>query len=257
MMICASRRTDIPAFQSEWFMSRLRAGSIAVRNPVVRDVIRTYDITPKNVNCIMFMSKNPKPMIKHIDEIKGMGYDIIFQVTITPYGQDIEGNVPDKTKVIESFNRISDKIGAERTIWRYDPILMNKDFTIERHIDIFEDYCDIIRTRRCVFSFVDDFPKLKGALQRNGIRAPDTEECKLFVSAAKEITASKGIDLISCCEDTDVEKGCVNERYMRSLGIGYEKASPYREGCGCVKCIDIGTYATCDHRCVYCYANIV
>lgn len=256
MMICASRRTDIPAFQSEWFMSRLRAGSISVRNPICKDVMTKYELSPKKVDCIVFMSKNPQPMEKHLDEIIGMGYQMVFQITITPYGQDIEGHVPDKHDVIDSFNRISDRIGKERMIWRYDPILINNEFSIEKHIDLFDDYSDRIRTERCVFSFLDIFKKIEKSCAEHNIRAPNQEEMQLFVSAAKEICSDKGIDLVSCCEDTDVEKGCMNERYMKTIGIPYQKAPPYREGCRCVKCIDIGTYSTCDHRCVYCYANL-
>lgn len=256
MIVCASRRTDIPAFQSEWFLSRLRAKNIVVKNPIVDGVYSKIDLSPENVDCIVFMSKNPEPIVKHLPEI-GKNYEIIFQITITPYGKDIEKNVPEKKKVIDSLKSVSEAIGRERTIWRYDPILINHEYSIEKHIDRFEEMCSEISeySERCVFSFVDVYPKLEKGFSSLGIRMPDEEERKLFVDAAKEISSSCGVDLVSCCEDTDVEKGCLSEKYMKRLGIKYEKSPALRDGCRCVKAIDIGTYSTCGHGCVYCYAN--
>ncbi|MDD2935779.1 MAG: DUF1848 family protein, partial [Candidatus Methanomethylophilaceae archaeon] len=95
MIICASRRTDIPAFHSEWLINRLRAGYAMVRNPICDEVVYRVDLDCRSAGCLYLISKDPRPMMPYLDEIKGMGYDMIFQVTITPYGKDLEPGVPD------------------------------------------------------------------------------------------------------------------------------------------------------------------
>ncbi|MCL1978580.1 MAG: DUF1848 domain-containing protein, partial [Methanomassiliicoccaceae archaeon] len=121
MIICASRRTDIPAFHAEWLMNRIRGGYALVRNPVARNVVYKVDMQPRNVDLLMLMTKDPRPMTPYISELKEMGMNIGFQITITPYGRDIEPRVPDKADAIEAFRTISGMIGKERTVWRYDP----------------------------------------------------------------------------------------------------------------------------------------
>ncbi|MBQ5397217.1 MAG: DUF1848 family protein, partial [Candidatus Methanomethylophilus sp.] len=123
MIISASRRTDIPAFHMEWMMNRLRAGYCLVRNPMVANVVYRIDLDPKNVDAIIFVTKNPAPVIPHLKEIASMGHLPLFQVTITPYGRDIEPEVPFKADVADAFKTISERIGADRMIWRYDPII--------------------------------------------------------------------------------------------------------------------------------------
>ena len=121
MILSVSRRTDIPNYFSEWFYNRIKEGFLYVRNPMNAHQISEIKITPDVVDCIVFWTKNPLPMIKRLDEIKD--YNYYFQFTLTGYGNDVEVNLPNKkTKMIPVFQELSEKIGKQKVIWRYDPI---------------------------------------------------------------------------------------------------------------------------------------
>ena len=49
-------------------------------------------------------------------------YGMYWYVTITPYGKEIEPMVPDKERVLLSFQKLSEIVGIDSIGWRYDPI---------------------------------------------------------------------------------------------------------------------------------------
>ncbi len=262
MLISASRRTDIPAFHMEWLMNRLRAGYCLVRNPMVRSVVYRIDLSPKNVDAIIFVTKNPQPAIPYLKEIASMGYLALFQVTITPYGKDLEPGVPFKADVADAFKEISSRIGADRMVWRYDPIIFNDKLGLDYHRRKFELLCRDLEgyTRRCTFSFLEMYGKLRG--KEDILRGMTPGEMDSMAEMMVPIARKYGMELSYCCAKRDLTnfgiepRGCIDRRMMRSLDIPFEEYDvPLREGCRCVKNIDIGSYDTCMHNCVYCYAN--
>lgn len=264
MIICASRRTDIPAFHSEWMVNRLRAGYVLVRNPVAKEVVYKVDLNRRNVDCIVFISKDPRPMIPYLKEIGSMGYMYTFQITLTPYGKDIEPGASFKADIADAFKQISDKIGKDRMIWRYDPIIFNDRLDLDYHRRKFELLCKELEgyTNRCTFSFIDMYGKL-GKFSDSGIvRSITSKEKDSMAEMMAPIASKYGMDLSYCCASRDLSrfgiepKGCIDRGNMRALGIPFEDMStPLRQGCRCVKNIDIGAYNTCAHDCIYCYAN--
>ena len=133
MIISASRRTDIPAFYSEWFLNRIKEGFLDVRNPMNNRQVSRLPLSPELVDCIVFWTKNPIPMLPKLDGLRKYCY--YFQFTLTGYGRDIETNLPDKRKeLIPAFQELSDRIGPERVIWRYDPILVSDRYSAAYHI---------------------------------------------------------------------------------------------------------------------------
>lgn len=264
MIVCASRRTDIPAFHSEWMMNRLRAGYCLVRNPVSRTTVHRVDLTRRNVDCIEFITKDPRPMVRNLREIGSMGHVCLFQVTITPYGRDLEPGVPFKADVSDACVEIAGRIGRDRMAWRYDPVLYSGRISPAYHARRFETLCrDVSRwTDRCIFSFVDVYGRLVGSVSEGLFRPPTRDEADSFCRMASRTAADYGISLTCCCERTDLERygieqrGCFDATLMRSLDIPYEAQDvPLREGCRCVKAVDVGDYGTCAHGCAYCYAN--
>ncbi len=264
VIICASRRTDIPAFHSEWLMNRLRAGYALVRNPIRKDVVYKVDLSPKNVDLLLLMTKDPRPMVPHMDEL--LSYDIKcgFQVSITPYGRDIEPGVKDKAGIAEAFRVISERIRKENMIWRYDPVILNGRFDINYHKRKFEVICRELSgyTERCIFSFVDIHDKLKHLHDDGIIRNVPEDEARGLGEVLAPIAYDHNIQLNICCSEYDLSdigifsRGCIDKDHMRSIGVPFEEMStPLREGCRCVRNIDIGEYDTCDHDCIYCYAN--
>ena len=126
MILSVSRRTDIPNYYSEWFYNRIKEGFLYVRNPMNAHQISEIKITPDVVDCIVFWTKNPLPMMKRLNEIKD--YNYYFQFTLTGYGNDVEVNLPNKkTKMIPVFQELSEKIGKQKVIWRYDPIFFSDE----------------------------------------------------------------------------------------------------------------------------------
>lgn len=264
MLICASRRTDIPAFHSEWMMNRLRAGYVLVRNPVHRNTVYRIDLTRRNVDCLLFMTKDPRPMMPHLREIGSMGHMYTFQVTITPYGPSLEPGVPFKADISDACREISDRIGRDRMIWRYDPVVFNGSMGIDYHRRKFGMMCREAAewTDRCTFSFLDVYGKLLRHQESGLLRSVTRSEMDAFAEMAARTAEDHGISLSYCCAKHDLSRfgisprGCIDREMMRALDIPYETQDvPLREGCRCVRNIDIGEYDTCSHDCVYCYAN--
>ena len=137
MFISASRRTDIPSHYSEWFMNRIRAGFVLVRNPVNPRRVSRVSLSPDVVDGIVFWSKNPIPMLDRLDGLSGYMY--CFQFTLNAYGAEVERGIPSKNaQLVDAFRRLSDKIGPERVLWRYDPIFVSGKYTVEYHLKYFE-----------------------------------------------------------------------------------------------------------------------
>lgn len=264
MIIQTGMRTDIPAFYSEWLLNRIKAQFVLVRNPYNPTQVTRYSLSPDVVDLIAFCTKNPEPMLDKMDALKPYGQ--YWYVTITPYGKDIEPNVPPKEEVMESFKKLSSIVGIDSIGWRYDPIFIDKIHTVEWHIKTFEEMAKNLSgyTKTCVISFVDiyrkverNFPEVRNVLADDRIRL------------GKEITfiAQKcGMTLRPCAEGDELAKfgadcsGCMTvSMYEQALGSKLKapkQKNNQRNGeCACLLGTDIGAYDTCKHFCKYCYAN--
>ncbi len=264
MIICASRRTDIPAFHSEWMMNRLRAGYALVRNPIHGETVYRIDLNPGSVGCIYFMTKNPEPIIGHLEEIENLGHKALFQITVTPYGKEIEPGVPDKGDVADSLKAVSEILGREKVVWRYDPVFFDERHNMRYHERKFRLLCSEFSgyTERCIFSFLDVYSKFN----RFGgpkLSVPSPMEREEFMRFAGPTAKEFGIGLTCCLSEGRPEygidgRGCIDSDTMRSLNIPYDNTPGHlRDGCRCIRNTDIGAYDTCMHDCVYCYANSV
>ena len=263
MLIFASGRTDIPAFYSQWFINRVRAGFVDVRNPYYAHQVSRYKLSPDLVDFFVFCTKNPKPMILHLEELKNFG--IYFFVTITPYEKEVEGNVPDKQQVIESFIELSKILGRERVCWRYDPIFIDQKYSVSFHIREFrkmaEQLCSF--TDRCIISFIDLYEKTKKKFPN--AKEVSEQDQKFIAQAFARIGTETGIQIESCAEQLDLTAfgvkngGCISRKVIeRAAQIHLKKNIPInhlRKFCSCLPTHDIGSYNSCPHLCKYCYAN--
>lgn len=264
MILSVSRRTDIPAFFSDWFYERVKEGFVYVRNPMNIHHVSRIQLNPKVVDCIVFWTKNPKPMLARLDEIKE--YNYYFQYTINPYNQELELHVPKKDNVIETFKELSNKIDSKRMIWRYDPILMTDEIDVNYHIKYFEEIAKRLSTytKRCTISFVDNYKKTERNLKPTTARELTDSEIFLIVKGLVPIASHYGMEIQTCSEKMDlanigIEHGrCIDNAIVEELlGVKIEtsKDKNQRKECGCIQSIDIGEYNTCGHNCLYCYAN--
>lgn len=264
MIISASRRTDIPAFYSDWFFNRVKAGFLDVRNPMNFHRVSRISLNPEMVDCIVFWSKDPKPMLKRLNELSD--YNYYFQYTINPYDRNIEKAVPLKKEIIETFKKLSDKIGENKVIWRYDPILLSDHITIPYHLEYFNELAKRLSryTEYCVISFIDLYKKTERNIKNTTIREPNDEEMHKLAQGISEIAKVYNIKVVSCAEAIDLSKEgivhghCIDQALIEDIAgyrIDAHKDKNQRQECGCIESIDIGQYNTCPHNCVYCYAN--
>ena len=262
MIINTGQRTDIPAFYAQWFARRLREGFVCVRNPYDRKQVSRYRLDPTVVDAIGFCTKNPAPMFSYIDLLKDFGQ--YWFVTITPYGKDIEPNVPDKHRLLEDFKKLSDTVGLRSIAWRYDPVFLSERYTADYHLRAFEKIASALEgyTNTVVISFIDLYPKVRRnfpearevtpeeriTLGREMIRIASARSMKLKPCAEGDDLAACGADCGGCMRISDYEKA-----------IGQQLNAPKRKGarteCACWLSCDIGAYNTCRHLCKYCYAN--
>lgn len=264
MIVSVSRRTDIPAFYSEWFFNRLSEGFVYVVNPMNTKQVSKIDLNTSTVDCFVFWTKNPKPMIKHLDKLKD--YKYYFQYTITGYKENVEKDIGDKKEIVNTFKQLSDIIGNDRVILRYDPIFLNKEYTIDYHCRAFAKLCTELDgyTEKCIISFMDNYKKTKQNTKTLNIIPMTTSDMRKIALCFSAIAKNHGISIQTCSEEIDlkefgVSKGkCIDDDLISKL-TGYElnvkKDNTQRESCGCVKSVDIGQYNTCKHHCLYCYAN--
>lgn len=263
MVISVSRRTDIPAFYSNWFFNRVKEGYVYVRNPMSYHRISKISLDPEVVDCFVFWTKNPEKMLDKLHLISDFNY--YFTFTLTSYDKNIELNVPRKRLVIDTFRELSEKIGADRVIWRYDPIFFTDKYNEEYHLKYFEYISSSLQsyTKKCVISFLDVYKKCKRNM--NGVKLIQKgEEVFCFLNKLKEISKSYNIEMFTCAEEVDLshlgiwKNKCIDDRlisHISNRNIDLKKDKTQRDSCGCMESIDIGVYNTCKHNCLYCYAN--
>ena len=262
MIINTGQRTDIPAFYSEWFVNRLREGFVLVRSPYDPGTVTRYRLDPEVVDLIGFCTKDPSPMLPHLELLRPYGQ--FWYVTITPYGREIEPGVPPKREVLESFLRLSEAVGPDRVGWRYDPVFVSADYPVERHIRAFEAMARTLSgaTRTAVVSFIDLYAKTRRNFPE--VREMSREERLILGRAFAETAARCGMTLRPCAEGDELARfgadcgGCMTvAMYERALGsrLRVPARAPARKECACYLGGDIGAYDTCGHLCRYCYAN--
>lgn len=277
MIISASRRTDIPAFYGDWFMRRVEEGFFVAVNPFNPNQVAEYSLAPDDVDAIAFWTKDPAPFLAHLDALDARGYRYYFMVTLNDYPPAFEPGVPPLPRRIEAFCRLSDRIGPQRVIWRYDPIIISTATPVEYHRERLARLTAALvgRSERMIISFLDFYSKVRPRLRRLGARegieftdiaAPAQRE--RLLALAGEITrlaAAAGMRVQSCCEPVDLSPAgighgaCIDAEYIESALGAPRRARPtanQRADCLCAHSVDMGAYNTCHFQCIYCYANL-
>lgn len=262
MILNTGNRTDIPAFYSKWFYRRVAEGYVLARNPYNKQQVTRYLLDPEVVDCITFCTKNPEPMLSGLENIRK--FRQFWSVTITPYGKDIEPFVPEPCEVMESFCRLSEKVGRECISWRYDPIFLLGKYNRDFHIESFSEMAEKLSgyTSRCVISFIDIYEKTKKNFP--GVQTVKKEDRLFLGETFAKIAAEHKMTLMTCGEGDELSVfgadcgGCQSKQILEEA-IGFPldvpKSAETREECACVLGNDIGAYNTCGHGCLYCYAN--
>lgn len=261
MILNVSGRTDIVAFYTDWFMNRYNEGFVDVRNPFNKKLVSR--IFFEDVDAILFCTKNPIPIV---DKLELINKPIVFHVTITPYKKEIEPNVPDKSKVIEAVKKISEILGIENVVVRYDPIFISDVYSISYHMKAFSKLCSELDgyINKIIVSFIDDYKNVRKNYSVLKYKEFSNSDYALIGINFSSIAESHKIKVSTCFEDnTLVEYGFTKDECMskelvyRLTGKIYKGEWTARKDhkCHCVPMVDIGWYNTCPHMCKYCYAN--
>ena len=262
MIVSVSRRTDIPAYFSDWFFNRIKEGYVLVRNPRNFRRISRILLRPDEVDGFVFWTKNPAPMIRRLNELQEYRY--YFQFTITPYGEDIEPNIPCKSlDGISAFKEISRLIGANRLVWRYDPILINAKYTVCYHERAFAKIASELRefTNKVTISFVDTkYRGLKSNIGKLGLYDFPADAKRELAKALADISRDCGIKIEICAEKMDLREygitpaSCIDGSLLSTFLV-HKSDKNQRPECDCTQSVDIGMYNSCLGGCLYCYAN--
>lgn len=264
MIISASRRTDIPAFYAEWLLARIGEGFVDVRNPMNAAQVRRVSLRPEDVDCFVFWTKDPAPMLPLLSRLKN--YDYYFQFTLNGYGPDIEPRVPLLAARIDTLKRLSDEIGPARVVWRYDPIVLTPEYGAQFHADMFARIAGELsgRVERVTVSFIDYYAKIAKNWRRLQLREPAPDEVEVIARAIAGSATENGMAPQSCAEKLNLAPygilpgACVDPALVERVTGRPQparRAKSQRPLCGCAESADIGAYDTCAHGCAYCYAN--
>ena len=260
MILFASGRTGIVAFYTKWFINRYREGYVDVRNPFYNSLVSRIYL--EDVDLLYFCTKNPLPIIPYLKEFDK---PILFNVTITPYKNDVEVNVPNKSLIIEGVKKIAEIIGKENVYVRYDPIFLSERYNLNYHIKAFERLCSLLDgvTNHIIISFIDDYKNVRKNMNSLKIIPFTKEDYKEIGVNFSRIASKYNISCQTCFEKEDlvkygfVKEDCLSKKMAYTLtGKVYRKGRMRKENlCNCVEMVDIGFYNSCKHLCKYCYAN--
>ena len=253
-IISVSRREDIPSWKSDWFYEKLKKGSVILMNNFSGT---PYEVSFKKTKFAVFWTKNPRPMMERLGEIP---FKFYFQFTLNDY-PEYELKVPPLEERIKTFIELSKKIGKRRVIWRFDPIivdnLINEDDLLSRIKKIGDQLHPY--TEKLVFSFVDPYKKLgfefKEISDDIKIRIAKqliefNKEWELELSTCAEVINLDGIKHNKCIDPELIQEICGKQKWITDT-----KDKTQRVACGCSKSSDIGTFKSCKHKCLYCYAQ--
>jgi DNA repair photolyase len=292
IIISASRSTDIPTFYSDWFISRWEAGYIKWTNPFNGQPLY---VSFKNTRLVVFWTKNPRPMFKHLDYLDKNIPNYYFQFSLNDYDKEkYEAKVPSVESRIKTFKELSQRLGKKRVVWRYDPLILTKDIDVNELLRRVKNIGNQIHefTEKLVFSFVDIdiYKKVENNLKKEEVPYIEwtSQNMEKFAKGISQINKDWGLQLGTCSEKIDLDKHgivhnkCIDDDLMIDLFshdsqlmdfLGVEIKQPdlfsdgeivktrnlkdkgQREDCGCIMAKDIGQYNTCPHECNYCYAN--
>lgn len=274
MIISASRRTDIPAFYSEWFINRIRAGYCTVPNPFNRKQVSYVSLEPDDVEVIVFWTRNAKPLMPYLDELDELGFKYYFQYTVLDYPKLIDNKTPPLASSIKTVKELSKRIGHERIIWRYDPIVFSEETGGSFHLSKYEEIAKALKghTFRSVVSIVDFYSKISKRLKdlkEQGIeivnyQSRTSTHFDSLMSSLVHVAKQNGMEIFSCAEIIDLSSygispgKCVDDVLIGKIfGIdtSHNKDAAQRKECGCVESKDVGMYDTCLFGCQYCYAS--
>ena len=252
-------------------MNRIRAGYCTVPNPFNRKQVSYVSLDPKDVDVVVFWTRNPRPILVHLRELDERGFRYYFQYTVMDNPRILDPKTPSLQNAIATFQSLADAIGPEKVMWRYDPIVFSSITTPAFHEATYRRIAEALHgyTFRSVISIVDLYRKTKKHLRNLESDGFKLTPCygDIFADLMRSMARcarENGMTVVTCAEEKNlslygIEPGkCVDDEYIeRTFGISVinKKDPSQRKACGCVVSKDIGMCHTCLFGCRYCYAT--
>lgn len=263
MIINTGGRTDTVNYYSDWLLKRFEEGVVYARNPLFPNHVTKYLLDPDVVDCVVFCSKNYRPIIKNLTRITGR-FNVFCHYTITAYDKDIEPNVPTIDESIKTLIELSNIVGQKKVAWRYDPILLTAKYTVQKHLATFDYMASQIapHVSCCIFSFVEMYKRL-GTNMPELIQVTDFDK-QILAKGIGETAKKYGLRIQTCGTEDSFKhfgietSGCMTTANLSdAIGCQFKQMAHKgtRIGCSCMPSRDIGAYNTCLNSCKYCYAN--
>lgn len=209
VIISASRATDIAGFFGDWFIDKWQKGYCVWVNPFNGKPLK---ISLKKARAVVFWSKYPQNFFKHLDFIKENIPIFYFQYSLNDYDKSIEQNVPNLARRIKCFKELSENIGRDRIIWRFDPLILTDSIDTQNLLEKIEFIGDEIKnhTEKLVFSFLDVYKKTALNMRKMGIayKEWDVKSMDDFAERLSTLNAKNGWNfaLSTCTEKIDLDK---------------------------------------------------
>ncbi|MRJ11239.1 DUF1848 domain-containing protein [Ornithobacterium rhinotracheale] len=210
VIISASRSTDIPTFYADWFFDRLNKGYLVWKNPF--NGVKSY-VSFKKTRFIVFWSKNPAPLIDHLDTLKDKKIGCYIQYTLNDYDRNLERFLPPLQKRIDTFKKMVDELGYGRVIWRFDPLVLTDNIDCDSLLEKIEKIANQLNgyTEKLVFSYADisTYKKVKRNLEKADINYIEwkDDEMDIFAKRLAELNKSNwNFKLATCAEKIDLTK---------------------------------------------------
>jgi len=286
-IISASRATDIPAYYSNWFFKALDKGYCFWKNPFNK---KTQLVSFQNCRAVIFWTKNPEPIISQLHKLDERNIHYYFLFSLNDYDKEgIEKNTPSLSRRIKTFIKLSEKIGREKVLWRYDPILVSDTLSAETVSNRIKKIADKIysHTNKLIFSFIEieKYKKTHSRIKPYSIRELNPAEKIICLQTLAELKKdinkhNSNFEIASCAIAHNYEEygikhnKCIDDELLYKIApndkilshfLGKDNLFPapsntlkdkgQRPACGCIISKDIGQYSTCRHACAYCYAN--
>lgn len=208
VIVSASRSTDIPAFYADWLFDRLEKGYSAWTNPF--NGVRSY-VSYKDTRFIVFWSKNPHPLLRHLDTLKELGIKCYVQYSLNDYEKEgLEKGVPQLSFRIDTFKKLVEKLGVGGVVWRFDPLVLTDDISIDNLLTKVEKIGNALHgyTEKLVFSFadIDVYKKVKKNLINDNINYIEwtEEQMRYFAKQLVKLNEKWHYSLATCAEKIDL-----------------------------------------------------
>lgn len=210
VIVSASRSTDIPAFYADWFVERWEKGYIKWKNPF--NGVPLY-VTFAKTRAVVFWTKNPRPIMKHLNFLKENIKNFYFQFTLNDYDiEGYEGNVPNVQSRINTFKELSQSIGKKHVIWRFDPMILTDKLTVSELLKRVKNIGDELYkyTDKLVFSFADIgiYKKVANNLKKANINYEEFTEDSMreFANSLQELNKKWNLEIGTCAEQIPLEQ---------------------------------------------------